>query len=165
MIQKKICMVGAYGVGKTSLVRRFVESIFDERYITTIGVKTDKKVVAVDGNDVMMMLYDIAGEEDEAPFRTTHVRGADGYILVADGMRPGTLEVAEDVKRRVDEVTGVVPFVLAINKADVKEFWRMESSDIERVKSEGWTVFETSAKDGLNVEALFLDLATRVSAV
>ena len=47
MIQKKICMMGAYGSGKTSLVRRFVESLFDERYHTTVGVKIDKKVLTV----------------------------------------------------------------------------------------------------------------------
>lgn len=61
MIQKKICMVGAYGVGKTSLVRRFVESMFDEHYHTTVGARIDKKVVTINGASIMLMIWDLAG--------------------------------------------------------------------------------------------------------
>src|SRR2546421_781201 len=54
MIQKKVCMIGTSGVGKTSLVAKFVHSIFSDKYLTTVGVKIDKKTVAVDGNEVML---------------------------------------------------------------------------------------------------------------
>jgi small GTP-binding protein len=64
VIQKKIALLGAPGVGKTSLVRRFVESLFDEKYLTTIGVKVDKKTVQVRGQDVLLMIWDIAGAEE-----------------------------------------------------------------------------------------------------
>jgi small GTP-binding protein len=64
MIQKKVCMVGTSGVGKTSLVAKFVHSIFSDKYLTTVGVKIDKKTVTVDGNEVMLMIWDLAGDDD-----------------------------------------------------------------------------------------------------
>ena len=72
MIQKKVALLGAPGVGKTSLVRRFVESLFDESYLRTIGVKIDKKRVSVGGQDVTLMLWDVAGAEERfmSPART-----------------------------------------------------------------------------------------------
>ena len=76
--KKKICMVGACGVGKTSLVRRFVESIFDESYQTTIGVKIDKKLLELDGREVTLVIWDLAGEDEFAQVREAHLRGAAG---------------------------------------------------------------------------------------
>jgi len=80
-------MVGQFGVGKTSLVRRFVDSIFDERYLSTIGVKIDRKDVTIGSASVTLMLWDLAGEDDLAQLKVSHLRGASGYILVADGCR------------------------------------------------------------------------------
>jgi small GTP-binding protein len=60
----KVALVGAYGVGKTSLMRRFISSEFSEKYHATLGVKVDKKTVSVDGTDLMLMIWDIAGAED-----------------------------------------------------------------------------------------------------
>src|SRR6204780_5202049 len=87
MLKKKICMVGEFGVGKTSLVRLFVDSIFDERYLTTIGVKIDRKDVTVGSASVTLMLWDLAGEDDLAQLKVSHLRGASGYILVPTGAR------------------------------------------------------------------------------
>ena len=64
MIQKKICMIGTSGVGKTSLVSRFVQSIFADKYLTTVGVKIDKKIVTVDGTEMTLMIWDLAGDDD-----------------------------------------------------------------------------------------------------
>ena len=80
MIRKKICMIGAFAVGKTSLVRRFVQSIFDEKYLTTVGVKIDKKVVEVDGRQIMLMLWDLEGQDVYHSVRTSYLRGAAGYL-------------------------------------------------------------------------------------
>jgi small GTP-binding protein len=148
MIQKKICMVGAYGVGKTSLVRRYVESIFDERYHTTVGVKIDKRDVTAGTETVRLMLWDLSGEDDFTRLRPSHLRGAAGYILVADGCRRSSVEAA---------VLGPVPFVFALNKADLAEQWEGAVSCDPCLS--GWTVFETSAKTGQNVEPMFLNLA------
>src|SRR5262245_46833593 len=87
VIQKKLVLLGAPGVGKTSLVRRFVESLFDDKYLTTIGVKVDKKQLQVAGNDLLMMLWDIAGAEEKFSVPSSYVRGAAGMLLVVDGTR------------------------------------------------------------------------------
>src|SRR5580704_2470450 len=94
MLKKKICMFGYYGVGKTSLVSQFVSHLFADKYQTTVGVKIDKKVVEVEGRAVTLMLWDVAGEEDDAPVNLNHARGASGYLLVVDGRRRKTLDAA-----------------------------------------------------------------------
>ena len=76
MIQKKICMVGAFGVGKTSLVSRYVHSIFSEKYQTTVGVKIDKKVVQSRGAEVTLVLWDLAGEDALTTVRPSQLKGA-----------------------------------------------------------------------------------------
>jgi small GTP-binding protein len=165
MVQKKVCMVGAYAVGKTSLVRRYVESIFDERYQTTVGVKIDKRDIAVEGETVRLVLWDLSGEDDFTRLRLSHLRGASGYILVADGCRRSTFDTARALHERVTEAIGPVPFVVALNKADLKEQWDLEPAPGRNPHPEGWTVFETSAKSGQNVEAMFLHLAREMLRV
>jgi small GTP-binding protein len=92
VLQKKICLLGAFGVGKTSLTRRYVDSIFSDTYLTTVGVKIDKKAVRVGANDVNLLIWDIAGEDDVSAVRTSYLRGAAGYLLVVDVTRAQTLE-------------------------------------------------------------------------
>ena len=87
MIQKKICMLGAFAVGKTSLVQRFVKSLFSDRYLTTVGVKIDKKIVTVGDTEVSLVLWDLAGEDEFQSVQTSYLRGASGYLLVIDGTR------------------------------------------------------------------------------
>lgn len=101
MLQKKICMLGFFGVGKTSLVRRYVSSVFSDTYLTTVGVKIDKKTVTVREQTLNMLLWDIAGADDISALRTSYLRGAAGYLLVADGTRPETLEAARSMQGRV----------------------------------------------------------------
>jgi GTPase SAR1 family protein len=127
--KKKICMVGQFGVGKTSLVRRFVDSIFDERYLTTIGVKV------------------------------SHLRGASGYILVADGCRAASLAKAVELQKRVADQLGPLPFVLVLNKADLRDRWEVQPAS---VSVDSWPTFETSAKTGAGVEEMFLALARKL---
>jgi len=152
-------MVGQYGVGKTSLVRRFVESVFDERYHSTIGVKIDSKEVIVDSKPVTLMLWDLAGEDDLAQLNVSHLRGASGYILVVDGCRAATLEKAAELQRRITSMLGRLPFVLVMNKADLRDQWEVKDADVEQY---GWPTFETSAKAGSGVEEMFLSLAARL---
>ena len=156
MLKKKICMVGQFGVGKTSLVRCFVDSIFDERYLTTIGVKIDRKDLSVDGKSLTLMLWDLAGEDDLAQLNVSHLRGASGYILVADGCRASTLEKAAELQQRITQVLGPLPFVLVVNKSDLRDQWEVQSSQVAQY---GWPTFETSAKAGSGVEEMFLGLA------
>ena len=158
MIQKKVCMVGTSGVGKTSLVAKFVHSIFSDKYLTTVGVKIDKKTVAVNGSEVMLMIWDLAGDDDYQRLQTSYLRGTSGYLLVADGTRQITLDQAIEIQGRVTEATGPVPFLLALNKADLASQWEINDSRIADLEARQWKFFKTSAKDGAGVEEAFVEL-------
>jgi small GTP-binding protein len=162
-LQKKICMLGGFSVGKTSLVKRFVESVFSETYLTTVGVKIDKKTVALPDRIVNLILWDLAGEDDIASLRMSYLRGAAGYVLVADGTRPSTLEVAVLLRRRVEAEFGPLPFVLLLNKNDLREEWAIGDAEVEELRRSGWWVQSSSARTGEGVEDAFTALAARVA--
>lgn len=157
MLQKKVCMLGAFSVGKTSLVRRYVASIFEDKYLTTIGVKIDKKVVTTAGSETTLMLWDIAGEDAYHSIKPSHLRGASGCIVVVDGTRPNTLDVARDIQKMARDSIGDIPIFAALNKSDLKDQWLVSESDISQLAEE-MTLIETSAKTGLNVEEMFQQL-------
>ncbi|WP_077002780.1 Rab family GTPase [Variovorax sp. KK3] len=163
MLQKKICLLGAFGVGKTSLVRRFVDTIFSDTYLTTVGVKIDKKVIAVGAGELALILWDIAGEDEVAAVRVSYLRGAAGYLLVVDGTRPETLDTAESIHRRIVAELGAVPFFVLLNKADLKEDWALPPARIEALEAAGWSFHRTSAKTGMGVEETFRALAERLA--
>ena len=101
MLQKKVCVLGAYAVGKTSLISRFVKSVFSEKYHTTVGVKIDKKEVQLESGTIRLMLWDLAGEDDFSKVRLSFLRGSSGYLLVVDPTRPDTFQVAESLREQV----------------------------------------------------------------
>ena len=159
MLQKKICLLGAFGVGKTSLVRRYVDTIFSDTYLTTVGVKIDKKVANVDGEEVALIIWDIAGEDAVAAVRVSYLRGAAGYLLVVDGTRPETLDTAVSIQSRIVAEVGSVPFVVLLNKADLKEEWTLPQERLDALAAAGWNFRHTSAKTGAAVEESFAELA------
>ena len=163
MIQKKICMLGASAVGKTSLVSRFVRSIFSEKYHTTVGVKVDKKVVVLGEDQMDLLLWDLYGEDEFQKMRTSYLRGSSGYVLVVDGTRHETLEKAVVLQNRTEETLGKVPFVLVLNKTDLADKWEVDDTAIEELGKRGWPAFRTSAKTGEGVEQAFLALARRMA--
>src|ERR1700761_5486508 len=111
-ILKKICMIGVFGVGKTSLTARYVRSIFTDKYHTTVGVKIDKKEILVGDVPVTMMLWDLGGESALSPIKMASVKGAAGYILVADGTRSETLFSTPRLHKEVSRIVGDAPFIL-----------------------------------------------------
>jgi small GTP-binding protein len=160
MLQKKICMLGSFAVGKTSLVRRFVESIYSDVYQTTVGVKIDKKNMKVDEKEISLVLWDIYGEDDYQKMRWTYLRGASGYLLVADGTRKTTLEKAVSLEQKVREEVGAIPFVLVINKSDLIRDWELDPALESQLAANGWGILRSSAKTGEGVEESF-SLLTR----
>ena len=162
MIQKKICMLGTMAVGKTSLVQRFVQSIYSDKYHTTVGVKIDKKLVLVEGQELMMLLWDVEGAETAHELRKSYLRGAAGYLLVADGTRRDTLYKALEIQARAQETVGVVPFVFLINKSDLVNDWDIDEREMEALAQKGWHIINTSAKTGTGVEDAFLTLARKM---
>jgi small GTP-binding protein len=158
MIQKKVCMVGLYGTGKTSLVQRFVHSLFSERYLSTVGVKIDRKPVEVDGTSLTLMLWDLAGRDGHEDITTSYLRGAHAILYVADGTRRETCDQLPELRALVRDAAGEVPEVLALNKSDLRERWAITGGDEEGLAS-AWDLVRTSAKTGDGVEDAFQRLA------
>jgi small GTP-binding protein len=164
MIQKKICMLGSFAVGKTSLIRRFVESIYSDAYHTTVGVKVDKKVIRHNNSDITLVLWDLYGEDEFQKMRWSYLRGAAGYLLVADGTRRNTLEKAFQLQQRVREELGEIPFIFVINKADLVQDWELDPAMESQLTARNWTMLRSSAKTGENVEEAFSQLTRKMLA-
>lgn len=150
-------MVGDFSVGKTSLTQKFVNNVFSDKYLTTIGVKIDTANV---GN-TKLIVWDVAGRDSLSPINASYLVGAAGIVLVGDGTRPhtvdGLVEIWDTVKGRIGEV----PAVVALNKADL-EAWEVDKTKVDQFRAMGWDTFETSAKDGKNVEDLFHRLVEKI---
>lgn len=157
-------MLGAFAVGKTSLVARYVNGIFSDKYITTVGVKIDRYTTKIQGQNINMILWDIAGEDEFLQIKMSYVRGSSGYLLVADGTRRTTLDKAINLNQRVVAEYGKIPFILLINKLDLKDEWDIDQTTIDSLRAQGWQIIFTSAKDGVGVEEAFNSLAAKLLA-
>ena len=158
--QRKVCMLGSFSVGKTSLVRQFIEHVYDERYITTMGAKVHQKVVELDGEKIGLVLWDIHGDDAFKSIRMSYLTGMAGYLLVVDGTRKQTLDDALSLEERVQREVAKVPSVLALNKSDLAADWEIDADREARLASAGRPVLRTSAKTGESVEQAF-QLLTR----
>jgi small GTP-binding protein len=165
MMQKKICMLGAFAVGKTSLVARFVCGLFSDKYHTTVGVKIDKKVVQIGPQVLSLILWDLYGEDEFQKVRLTYLRGSSGYFLVVDGTRRATLERALLLQQSAEEAIGKVPFVLVLNKADLIDEWDIDAAAVAELAQRGWSTIQTSAKTAQGVEEAFTTLAQKMLVV
>lgn len=159
MISSKICLVGAFAVGKTSLIKQFVESIFDEKYHTTIGVKIDKKIISLEQSEVQLIIWDIEGVDTFTELKPSYLRGADGVLFVVDGTRPQTVEAVDAICQVVDKNIPGTQKLLLINKCDQREEWSVDKNQIDHLDFDEEKIFETSAKSGENVERVFRTLA------
>lgn len=164
MVVKKICMMGAFAVGKTSLVRRFVHSIFSETYQTTIGVMISKKKLTLAEQEFELIIWDLEGRDEFTDFRSSYLRGVSGVIFVVDVTRPHTLAVVRQLREEVRNHIGEIPALILLNKADLAEQWRLDAATLELLEDEGCTLLHTSAKTGANVEEGFLALLRSMTA-
>ena len=159
MLQKKICLLGAFSVGKTSLVTRYVESIFGDKYHTTVGVKISKKQLTIEDQDVALVIWDLAGQDDVTRLRTSYLRGTSGYILVIDGTRPFSLDVALSMHNEAREFSGDLPFIIVVSKADLKDSkWEIDQEKLEELKCSGIELLYSSSKTGEGVDEIFQKL-------
>lgn len=155
MIRKKICMLGTSAVGKTSLIARFVHGIFSESYLTTIGVRIDQKILTYDDHALKLMIWDLNGEDRFQKLSMSYLRGAAGYFLVVDSTRAPSLDTALSLHERAQEAIGEVPFVVLLNKVDLKEQWDLDPSALADFRASGYPILDTSAKTGTGVEEAF----------
>jgi small GTP-binding protein len=162
-ISKKVCLLGDFAVGKTSLLRRFVYDLFNDKYISTIGVKVSRKTVAItradDVVELTIMLWDLGGGEEFSRVRASYLRGAAGAVLVCDLTRPETLD---RLRTYADELLSISPgadLILAANKRDLVDGQRLTAAQVEAVASSfSASCYLTSAKTGEEVETLFRHL-------
>jgi len=155
MTSKKVILAGSFGVGKTSLFNQFIYSKFDDKYLTTIGVKVNKKVVKIDDRELSVLLWDIAGEVSQDKVPVTYFLGASGVIYVFDLSRPTTFKnISDDLNYLKGILNGGV-IRLVGNKRDL-----ITDEQLSKIKEELEIPFDiaTSAKTGENVEQLFEDL-------
>jgi GTPase SAR1 family protein len=128
-----------------------------------VGVRISKKTVEVGDRALSLVIWDLAGEDELVVLRTEYLRGAAGYILVADGTRRDTLDRAIALQGSARTALGEVPFVLAVNKADRSEDWVVDEEVLNEHAGRGWVTFVTSAKSGQGVEQVFSALAKKVA--
>jgi len=153
----KVVMLGAPSVGKTSLVRRFVHSRFDEEYHSTLGAKVERKSVDIGDKTANLLLWDVHGETDGLLVTPSYLQGAHAGVLVFDASRPETIETSLDLGRRVLEQSPRASLYAVANKSDLFP----DPPDITEWQAiADRPVLLTSAKTGDGVEQLFVDIAT-----
>ncbi len=169
-IEKKVLLVGEGGVGKTSLIRRYVLDRFDDRYIVTIGTKVTRKTVEVERPVagaralVMLSIWDIIGQQGAERAHRLYFSGAEGVLLVVDGTRRSTFDAAGGWAKRVRSACGPVPGVLACNKSDLRDKFEVKDGELARGASTlGLEPMYTSAKTGEGVERAFRSLAEKLA--
>ena len=165
-ITRKVCIVGDFAVGKTSLVERFVNNHFSQKYLTTIGVKVDTKEIfrAATNIHFKLVLWDVAGAAGFGQRELSYCRGAAGIIYVIDGTRPSTVASVLALRRQLARVYGHLPNVLLINKADLGGAWQVAKSTEQSLAKRFEYVFRTSAKRGDDVELAMTTLADSLIA-
>lgn len=162
MIKKKICLLGYFAVGKTSLVQRFVFETFSEKYHTTIGVKIDKKEIQINNVPTQLLIWDIHGEDRFQKVQKSYLIGAAGYLLVLDCTREESLKVALELKNLVETTVGDLPFMALLNKSDLKDEQVLYPQTLEEHGIPAGNIILTSAKTGGGVEEAFNGLGQKL---
>jgi len=152
MIRKKILLLGDFSVGKTSLIRRYVDDTFDDRYLTTIGVKISKKMLQIEDTKCELLIWDVEGNTPTKSIPLAYYKGASGAIFVTDVNRSETFE---QLQEKIDTFLKTNPdskYVIAHNKSDLLSEDQKEKFNLNRY------TFLTSAKEDKNVEQIFVTL-------
>src|SRR3990170_1902643 len=172
VVKLKVCMSGEAMVGKTFLIRRFVQDEYDDRYIATLGTKVSKKEIHLadprtgGASEVRLMVWDVMGTRTLRDLlKEAYYHGAQGILAVADLTRAETLRELDAWSASIREVAGDIPVYVVVNKADLQTERRMTDAEIETFcRARGWPWSFTSAKSGDGVETAFRVLVERILA-
>ncbi|MBU3011978.1 GTP-binding protein [Polaribacter vadi] len=158
MIAKKVLLVGNFGVGKTSLIRRFVLNEFSEDYISTIGVRVSTKIVELNSEKIKLLIWDVAGTKDDEKVPKAYFLGASAAMYVFDMSRDETYLNLSSQIDTIKELSGLEDITIVGNKKDL-----LTSLEINQVKKTVNIHIDliTSAKDNENVEDAFVLLANQ----
>lgn len=164
IIQRKICLVGSFAVGKSSLVRRFVEGRFSDNYLSTIGVKISRHVVELPSVHVKLLVWDLAGGEDLLHKNDSYLRGLSAALVVCDLTRAETVAVAIKYAHKIHTINEQAPIILLGNKSDLITERVIKDADLRLAATQinALTHFTTSAKTGEFVDLAFKTLAAEV---
>ena len=167
-ISKKICLIGDFGVGKTSLIRRFVDRQFSDKYLSTVGVKISRKSMELSDSEqqkhttLQLLIWDIEGSNKFKAISASYFQGAKGAIIVGDVTRPESLENISEHIQAFLKVNPQGKTVIALNKSDLIDAEYLEKycqlysfSDNKSFVS----TYASSAKSGTNVDQIFQSLA------
>lgn len=161
-ISKKICMIGDFGVGKTSLIRRFVDRQFSDKYLSTVGVKISRKLV--ESINLQLLIWDLEGHTKFKGITPSYLQGASGAIIVADVSRIETIERLSEHMQLFLSINPKSSIVIALNKSDlVDEENLVKLTQLVPVKDDEKTVeiYPSSAKTGAYVDEIFKQLACK----
>ncbi len=160
IIQKKICLLGDFAVGKTSLIRRFVHNEFSENYLTTIGVHISKKEISLESGSLVLIIWDLAGNDGFQRTAASYMVGAAGAIFVGDLSRSETINSLPSQISSFKSANPDASFVVALNKTDLMPH-PVDANEIASKAGlpDGLSIFLTSCKIGENVEDVFSSLA------
>lgn len=163
-VTSKVCVVGDFAVGKTSVIERFVTNQFSDKYLSTVGVKIDTKEIDFPALGVKhkLVIWDVAGSDVFGHTEFAYLRGARGYIYVADGTRPATLHVVEYLRGQIAEKYGPAPSALLVNKRDLVKDWHVSDQRFAALGAEFDFAYKTSAKTGDDVDKAITRLAERI---
>lgn len=156
-------MVGDFGVGKTSLIRRFVEQQFSDQYLSTVGVKISRKTL--ESVNLQMLIWDLEGHTKFKAIAPTYLQGGSGVVIVADVSRQETVERITDHIKLFLSVNPKGSIVLALNKSDLVEDEKLTKLThvVQLQYSEQILgVYQTSAKTGLYVDEIFNKLGQSI---
>jgi small GTP-binding protein len=158
MIRKKILLLGDFSVGKTSLIRRYVDDSFSDAYHTTIGVKISKKLLHIEDITCELLLWDIEGATPAKRIPPSYFKGASGAIFVCDTNRSETINGLQDHINTFITFNQDAHYVIAYNKVDLLTVAQKESL----YSNLSGDVFLTSAKENNNVDKLFTTLTKEI---
>jgi small GTP-binding protein len=157
-IQRKVCVLGDFAVGKTSLIRRYVEGIFDESYLTTVGVVVSRKTITYADASLNLLLWDLAGGQDF--YNPSYLGGLAGAFVVCDLTREATLPTLRAYVRVIGQANERAKVILLANKSDLVEMRVTSDEQLNAISQElGSPLIVTSAKTGDQVESAFRTLA------
>ncbi|CAB3989043.1 Ras-related Rab-35 [Paramuricea clavata] len=161
----KLLIIGDSGVGKSSLLLRFADNTFTGTYITTIGVDFKIRTIEINGEKIKLQIWDTAGQERFRTITSTYYRGTHGVIVVYDVTCAETFVNVKRWLQEIEQNCDDVARILVGNKDDCPERKVVVTEDAANFAEQtGITLFETSAKDNLNVESVFVDITKNVLA-